>query len=130
VLGRGQWEADALRDIVREYAVETLADPDAVLRRAGKGYVLGVAGTRRFHAWGKAAPLAGTAEAIAASRPAADWQRLSAGAVTKGPRLHEWCHAALAYIEAGEFGGAEGEVWTRGLPIQIILPFRVPRRWF
>ena len=31
VLGRGQWEADELRDIVREYAVETLADADAVL---------------------------------------------------------------------------------------------------
>ncbi len=31
VLGRGRWEADALRDIVREYALETLADPDAVL---------------------------------------------------------------------------------------------------
>src|SRR5215469_18308048 len=31
ILGRGQWDADALRDIVREYAVETLADADAVL---------------------------------------------------------------------------------------------------
>jgi SRSO17 transposase len=31
ILGRGRWEADALRDIVRAYALETLADPDAVL---------------------------------------------------------------------------------------------------
>src|SRR5215204_834991 len=31
ILGRGRWEADALRDIVREYALETLADADAVL---------------------------------------------------------------------------------------------------
>ena len=31
ILGRGQWEADALRDMVREYALETLSDPDAVL---------------------------------------------------------------------------------------------------
>ena len=31
ILGRGRWEADALRDLVREYAVETLAEPDAVL---------------------------------------------------------------------------------------------------
>ena len=31
ILGRGRWDADALRDIVREYALETLADPDAVL---------------------------------------------------------------------------------------------------
>jgi SRSO17 transposase len=31
ILGRGRWEADALRDVVREYALEALADPDAVL---------------------------------------------------------------------------------------------------
>jgi SRSO17 transposase len=31
ILGRGRWNADALRDIVRAYALETLADPDAVL---------------------------------------------------------------------------------------------------
>ena len=31
ILGRGRWNADALRDIVREYVLETLADPDAVL---------------------------------------------------------------------------------------------------
>lgn len=31
ILGRGSWDADALRDIVRDYALETLADPGAVL---------------------------------------------------------------------------------------------------
>jgi len=31
VLGRSHWDADALRDMVREYALETLASPDAVL---------------------------------------------------------------------------------------------------
>ena len=31
ILGRGRWEADALCDIVRDYALETLAEPDAVL---------------------------------------------------------------------------------------------------
>src|SRR3954449_11004677 len=31
ILGRGRWEADALRDLVRDYALETLADADAVL---------------------------------------------------------------------------------------------------
>src|SRR6195952_3122240 len=31
VLGRGRWDADALRDVVRDYTLETLADPDAVL---------------------------------------------------------------------------------------------------
>src|ERR1035437_1551931 len=31
ILGRGRWHADALRDIVRDYALESLADQDAVL---------------------------------------------------------------------------------------------------
>jgi SRSO17 transposase len=31
ILGRGCWDADAPRDILRDYALETLADPDAVL---------------------------------------------------------------------------------------------------
>ena len=31
ILGRGRWDADALRDIVREYALETLAEETAVL---------------------------------------------------------------------------------------------------
>jgi SRSO17 transposase len=31
ILGRGRWDADGLRDIVREYALETLSDNDAVL---------------------------------------------------------------------------------------------------
>jgi SRSO17 transposase len=31
VLGRAVWEADALRDVVRDYVVETLGAPDAVL---------------------------------------------------------------------------------------------------
>src|ERR671913_1444423 len=31
VLGRSHWDADALRDMVRDYALETLASPGAVL---------------------------------------------------------------------------------------------------
>src|SRR5215207_1271689 len=31
VLGRSHWNADALRDLMREYALETLASPGAVL---------------------------------------------------------------------------------------------------
>jgi SRSO17 transposase len=31
LLGRAQWDANALRDVVRDYVVETLAAPDAVL---------------------------------------------------------------------------------------------------
>src|SRR3954464_7930477 len=31
ILGRARWEADALRDIVRDYVIETLGAPEAVL---------------------------------------------------------------------------------------------------
>jgi SRSO17 transposase len=31
ILGRGRWQADALRDLVRDYALEALADADTVL---------------------------------------------------------------------------------------------------
>src|SRR5919201_5840970 len=31
ILGRARWDADALRDLVRDYALETLTAPDAVL---------------------------------------------------------------------------------------------------
>ena len=31
ILGRGRWDADALGDVVREYALETLSDGEAVL---------------------------------------------------------------------------------------------------
>ena len=31
ILGRGRWDADALRDVVRDYVMENLTDQDAVL---------------------------------------------------------------------------------------------------
>jgi SRSO17 transposase len=217
VLGRARWEADALRDIVRDYALETLADPDAVLvfdetgflkpgkascgvarqytgsagkvancqigvfaayvsrhghafidralylpkpwasdparrtaahvpaaigfatkpqlasrmiqraieadvpfawvaadsvygigalemdlRKAGKGYVLGVASTHQFTSWLRQPAVSGTAEEIMQALDASAWQRLSAGEGTKGPRLYDW--ARLAKVPSGVAG--------------------------
>src|SRR6516225_2917140 len=194
ILGRGQWDADALRDIVGEYALETLSDEDAVLvidetgflkqgkascgvarqytgsagkitncqigvfatyvsrhghaliaralaasvpfkwvagdtvygvgdleqqlRRAGKGYVLGVSSAHVFQSWGKRPPVAGTAADLARTRRSSDWKRLSAGAGSKGPRLHDWCYLELADLEAGQFNSANNGLWTRGLLIR------------
>ena len=39
ILGRGRWDADALRDVVRAYALETLADPEAVLGTDETGFL-------------------------------------------------------------------------------------------
>src|SRR5674536_147962 len=233
ILGRGWWDADALRDIVREYALETLADQDAVLvldetgflkqgkascgvarqytgsagkitncqigvfaayvsrhghafidralylpkewtddptrlkaayvppdagfatkpklatrmiaraiatsvpfkwvtgdtvygigdieqqlRRAGKGYVLGVSSAHVFQSWGARRSVAGKAADIAQTRRASEWKRLSAGAGTKGPRLHDWCYLELADLEVEEFNSANHGLWTRGLLIR------------
>jgi SRSO17 transposase len=54
------------------------------LRRAGKGYVLGVNATHPFNSWGDKPPLAGTAEAIARGLEPAAWGGASRPA--RGPR--------------------------------------------
>ena len=233
ILGRGRWEADALRDVVRDYALETLADPDAVLvidetgflkqgktscgvgrqytgsagkitncqigvfaayasrhghafidralylpkawtddparlaaahvppevgfatkprlagrmveraiaagarfawvaadsvygvgeietalRRAGKGYVLGVNATHAFNAWIGKPEVAGTAEEIAKGLEPSAWQRLSAGEGTKGPRFYDWAYLELADLDADEYQDGAMGVWTRGLLIR------------
>lgn len=233
VLGRGRWDADALRDIVRDYALETLADKDAVLvidetgflkqgkascgvarqytgsagkitncqigvfasyvsrhghafidrtlylpkawtddpermaaahvpddvdfatkpqiaramiaraiaakipfcfvaadsvygtgeiettlRKAGKGYVLGVAANHVFHSWGKKQRVGGSAAKIAHNLPKSAWRRLSAGEGTKGPRLHDWVYLELADLDAGQYNNALTGQWTRGLLIR------------
>ena len=233
ILGRGRWDADALRDIVRDYALETLADPDAVLvldetgflkqgkascgvgrqytgsagkitncqigvfaayvsrhghafidralylpkawtddparmaaahvpartgfatkprlalamiaraiaanapfawvaadtvygvgeietalRRAGKGYVLGVPGNHLFRSWGKRPPIAGMASEIAHALDPSSWKRLSAGEGTKGARLHDWAYCELADLDAAEYDDQRTGLWTRGLLIR------------
>jgi SRSO17 transposase len=233
ILGRGQWEADALRDIVREYALETLGDADAVLvidetgflkqgkascgvarqytgsagkitncqigvfacyvsrhghafvdralylpkewtddrarlkaahvprdvgfatkpkiarhmiaraiaakvpfsfvatdsvygtgetetllRKAGKGYVLGVGSNHVFYSWGKHQLVAGTAAAIAQSLPEQVWRRLSSGDGTKGPRWHDWAYLELADLNGSEYSDDLAGEWTRGLLIR------------
>src|SRR5580692_7388785 len=88
------------------------------LRRAGKGYVLGVSSAHWFGSWNRTRPLGGSAEDIAKTLQPSDWQRLSAGAGTKGPRLHDWCYLELADLEAEEFNDENHGLWTRGLLIR------------
>ena len=89
-----------------------------VLRRAGRGYVLGTSATQPFNSWINKPLVSGTAEEIAHGLDAAAWQRLSAGAGTKGARLHDWAYLELADLEADEFNEALRGTWTRGLLIQ------------
>jgi SRSO17 transposase len=88
------------------------------LRRAGKGYVLGVAAAHAFRSWDKPQPVAGTAADIAKALQPTDWQRLSAGAGTKGRRLHDWCYLELADLAGEEYNDESRGLWTRGFLIR------------
>jgi SRSO17 transposase len=71
-------------------SVYGVGEVETALRRAGKGYVLGITSNHSVKSWGKGKPIAGTAASIAQGLPAAQWRRLSAGDGTKGPRLYDW----------------------------------------
>ena len=112
--------AIAARVPFRWVAADTVygvGDIERDLRRAGKGYVLGVDASHVFRSWDKPRRVAGTAAAIAEARTS-DWRRLSAGAGTKGPRLHDWCYLELADLEAEQFNRENHGLWTRGLLIR------------
>ena len=99
-------------------SVYGVGDIERDLRRAGKGYVLGVNSNHWFASWGKPQLVAGTAEEIAKTQRPSDWRRLSAGAGTKGPRLHDWCYLELADLDGEEFNDESHGLWTRGLLIR------------
>ena len=65
-------------------SVYGVAAVERALRRAGKGYVLGVASNHSVNSWGKTRPIAGTAERVAQGLAPSDWKRLSAGDGAKG----------------------------------------------
>jgi len=93
-------------------------DIETVLRKAGKGYVLGVAANHVFRSWGKRQLVGGAASKIAQNLPKSAWRRLSAGEGTKGPRLHDWAYLELADLDAGEYNSTLTGEWTRGLLIR------------
>src|SRR5215218_1029400 len=91
---------------------------EMALRRAGKGYVLGVTAQDQVWSWGKQPALAGPAEEVAAALPSSAWVRRSAGEGTKGPRLYDWAYLELADLEAAEYDDSLSGLWTRGLLIR------------
>jgi len=99
-------------------SVYGVGDIEMALKRSAKGYVLGVNANHSFHSWGKPLAVGGTAKDIAEALPENAWLRLSAGAGTKGARLHDWAYLDLADLDADDFGAAFAGVWTRGLLIR------------
>jgi SRSO17 transposase len=99
-------------------SVYGVGEIETALRRAGKGYVLGVNGSHPFNSWGDKPPVAGTAEVIAHGLDPTAWRRLSAGEGTKGPRLYDWAYLELADLEAAEYDDGLSGPWTRGLLVR------------
>jgi SRSO17 transposase len=97
---------------------------EMALRRAGKGYVLGVSGAHQFNSWIGKPEVTGTAEEIAGELDEGAWQRLSAGAGAKGERWYDWAYCELADLEAGEYNESLSGLWTRGLLIRRSLTDR------
>jgi len=93
-------------------------DIETMLRKAGKGYVLGVAANHVFRSWGKKQLVGGTADNIAQSLPKSAWRRLSSGEGTKGPRLHDWAYLELADLDVAQYNSTLTGQWTRGLLIR------------
>jgi SRSO17 transposase len=95
-----------------------VSEVEMALRRAGKGYVLGVNATSQFDSWGTKPPVAGTAAEIAGALDSSAWRRLSAGAGSKGERLFDWAYLELADLDAAEYNQTLAGLWTRGLLIR------------
>jgi SRSO17 transposase len=99
-------------------SVYGVGEIEMALRRAGKGYVLGVSGAHRFNSWVGKPLMAGTAETIAQDLDLSAWRRLSAGSGAKGERLYDWAYCELADLEAGGSNESLSGLWTRGLMIR------------
>jgi len=99
-------------------SVYGVGDIEMALRRAGKGYVLGVNANHHFGSWHGKPPVAGTALEIAQGLDPSAWQCLSAGEGTKGARLHDWAYCELADLDAAEYDQKSSGLWTRGLLIR------------
>jgi len=99
-------------------SVYGVGELETALRRAGKGYVLGVAANHWFGSWQAAELVAGEARDIAEALPAEAWKRLSAGHGTKGERLYDWAYCPLADLDAADYNASVPGIWTRGLLIR------------
>src|SRR4051812_49993475 len=76
-------------------SVYGVGEIELALRRAYKGYVLGVTGQHSFWSWGAEAEVSGTAEEIATALVEEDWIRLSAGGGGKGARPYYLGHLGV-----------------------------------
>jgi SRSO17 transposase len=99
-------------------SVYGVGEVEMALRRAGKGYVLGINSNHSVKSWGKGKPLVETADGMARGLAASEWRRLSAGDGTKGQRLYDWAYVELADLEASGYDASRSGLWACGLLIR------------
>lgn len=87
------------------------SDIEIILRKADKGYVLGVPSTHVFYSSGEKQLIGGTAAEIAQNLPKSAWRRLSSGEETKAARPHDWAYLELPNHNVTEYN----DKWTRGM---------------
>lgn len=102
----------AANDVFGNCEVET------ELRKAGKGFVLGIAGNHLFDCLAKGPYAHASAAKIARKIPKRDFKRLPAGAGAGEPRLYDWAYIELADFAPGQYGGAHEGIWTQGLLVR------------
>jgi len=112
---RERGQAEAARHSQRQHIPESDAGDGGSVRVAGQGQP----STQQVWSSGARPDVAGTAEDVAAALAPSDWQRLSAGTGTKGPRVYNWAYVELADLDAQAQGypGSHG-LWTRGLLVR------------
>ena len=96
-------------------SVYGVGDIEMALRRAGKGYVLGVAANHHFGSWCGKPPVSRNRLGDCTGLDPSAWRRLSAGEGTKGARLHDWAYCELADLDASEYDQNNSGLWTRGV---------------
>ncbi|KXV36255.1 transposase [Gluconobacter thailandicus] len=99
-------------------SVYGVGDLEMALRRAGKGFVLGVNANHWFHSWRPDVMWVGEAREIIKTLPDETWVRCSAGHGTKGERWYDWLYCPMANLHASEYSDTLTGTWTRGLLVR------------
>ncbi len=107
-------------------SVYGVSDIETTLRRAGKGYVLGVNANHLFHSGAKPRPGRRLRQRDRARKaltgPHGNVCPLAMAA--KALRLYGWAYLELADLDAAQYNSSLAGLWTRGLLIRrTIAPF-------
>ncbi len=103
---------------VRADSVYGVSVMESALKKAAKGYVLGIPSNRKYIILDGKGLFSKTAEKIASNLNPSCWKRLSAGKGTKGNRLYDWAYYKLKDLDIAEYNKNYTGLWTRGLLIR------------